>query len=35
MATQQCPECGEWVDDAVSDVCPSCGELVNPDGSAQ
>jgi rubrerythrin len=31
MATQQCPVCGETVDDASADYCPSCGEAIDPD----
>lgn len=30
MATQQCPTCGEWIDDDVADYCPGCGEAVGP-----
>lgn len=30
MTTQQCPVCGEWIDDTAADYCPTCGEPVNP-----
>jgi rRNA maturation endonuclease Nob1 len=23
---QQCPTCGEWIDDDTVEYCPSCGE---------
>ncbi len=31
MATHQCPECGEWVDDSTAEFCPSCGEAIAAD----
>jgi predicted amidophosphoribosyltransferase len=34
IATQQCPECGEWIDDASAEFCPTCGEPVTPDDGA-
>ncbi len=33
MATQQCPACGEWVDDDVVEFCPTCGETIDPDAA--
>jgi rRNA maturation endonuclease Nob1 len=35
MATQQCPTCGEWVDDTASEFCPTCGEAIDPDAVAR
>ena len=32
MATQQCPTCGEWIDDDAAELCPNCGEAVGQDG---
>jgi hypothetical protein len=29
MATQQCPVCGEGIDDLSVDFCPSCGEAID------
>lgn len=36
MTTQQCPACGEWIDDDSAEYCPTCGEIVDtaPSGSA-
>jgi rRNA maturation endonuclease Nob1 len=34
MATQQCPVCGEWVDDQQTEFCPTCGETISPDDAA-
>jgi hypothetical protein len=34
MATQQCPVCGEWVDDQLTEFCPTCGETITPDEGA-
>jgi predicted RNA-binding Zn-ribbon protein involved in translation (DUF1610 family) len=32
MTTQQCPACGEWIDDTGTlDFCPTCGEAITPD----
>lgn len=31
MTTQQCPVCGEWIDDDAAEYCPTCGEVVTPD----
>jgi rRNA maturation protein Nop10 len=31
MTAQQCPVCGEWLDDTVAEFCPTCGEAVDPD----
>jgi hypothetical protein len=28
MPTQQCPSCGEQVDDVLADTCPYCGEQI-------
>lgn len=28
MTQQQCPTCGEWIDDDRAEFCPSCGEVV-------
>ncbi len=33
MATQQCPTCGEWVDDTTAEFCPSCGETIDADAA--
>ncbi len=33
MATQQCPGCGEWVDDSSAEFCPTCGEAIDPDAA--
>jgi rRNA maturation endonuclease Nob1 len=33
MATQQCPACGEWVDDTAAEFCPTCGEAIDPDAA--
>jgi rRNA maturation endonuclease Nob1 len=33
MATQQCPACGEWVDDTAAEFCPTCGEAIDPDAT--
>jgi predicted amidophosphoribosyltransferase len=33
MATQQCPTCGEWVDDAAAEFCPACGEAIDPEAA--
>ena len=33
MATQQCPACGEWVDDIAAEFCPTCGEAIDPDAA--
>jgi rubrerythrin len=35
MATQQCPTCGELVDDTASELCPTCGEAIDPDAVAR
>lgn len=29
MAMQQCPVCGEGIDDLSVDFCPSCGEAID------
>jgi len=29
MAMQQCPGCGEGIDDLSVDFCPSCGEAID------
>jgi predicted amidophosphoribosyltransferase len=34
MATQQCPVCGEWIDDLANEFCPTCGETITPDDGA-
>jgi predicted amidophosphoribosyltransferase len=34
MATQQCPVCGEWIDDMATELCPTCGEAITPDDGA-
>jgi predicted amidophosphoribosyltransferase len=34
MATQQCPVCGEWIDDLATELCPTCGEAITPDDGA-
>ena len=34
MATQQCPVCGEWIDDLATERCPTCGEAITPDDGA-
>jgi predicted RNA-binding Zn-ribbon protein involved in translation (DUF1610 family) len=31
MTTQQCPMCGEWIDEDAAEFCPNCGETVTPD----
>ena len=31
MTTQQCPVCGEWIDDDSAEYCPTCGEVVQDD----
>ena len=31
MAVQQCPSCGEWVDDTAAEFCPTCGEAIDPE----
>ena len=31
MTTQQCPACGEWIDDDSAEFCPTCGEVVQDD----
>ncbi len=31
MPPQQCPACGELVDDAAAEFCPLCGEALDPD----
>jgi rubrerythrin len=34
LATQQCPVCGEWIDDLSTEFCPICGETITPDDGA-
>lgn len=34
MAIQQCPSCGELVDDTSVEYCPFCGETIPEDGIA-
>ena len=31
MAVQQCPSCGEWIDDMATELCPTCGEAIDPE----
>jgi rRNA maturation protein Nop10 len=31
MTTQQCPVCGDWIDDDLAEYCPTCGEVIQPD----
>jgi ribosomal protein S27E len=31
MTTQQCPVCGDWIDDDTTEYCPTCGEVIVPD----
>jgi rubrerythrin len=31
MTTQQCPVCGDWIDDDSVEYCPTCGEVVTAD----
>jgi rubrerythrin len=31
MTAQQCPVCGDWIDDDAAEYCPTCGEVVTPD----
>jgi rubrerythrin len=33
MTAQQCPVCGDWIDDDATEYCPTCGEVVTPDDS--
>lgn len=28
MTTQQCPVCGDWIDDDTAEYCPTCGEVI-------
>ncbi len=31
MTPQQCPVCGEWLEDVALDYCPTCGEAIVDD----
>jgi predicted RNA-binding Zn-ribbon protein involved in translation (DUF1610 family) len=35
MTTQQCPVCGDWIDDDTVEYCPTCGEVIVPDDGAR